>query len=101
VSHASLEAVFSSLPLDVHVELHVLYPDAETRDRLRLQEQPDLNVYLDSILKVVFEHTRSIRKQAGNASRGIVFTSYNKDLCNAMNLKQPNCKSRCFFNPGA
>jgi len=102
VSHASLESVLSSLPVDVHVELHVLYPNAETRDQLRLNAQPpDLNVYLDSILKVVFEHTRSIRKQAGNASRGIVFTSYNKDLCNALNLKQPNCKLESSFDTEA
>jgi CDK inhibitor PHO81 len=91
-SHASLEAVLAALPAHVHVELHVLYPDRKDEAVLHLGPSLNINIFVDNILKVIFEHARSIRHAAGSASRGIVFTSYNKDLCTALNLKQPNCE---------
>jgi len=88
----SLENILNSLPSKVHVDLHVLYPTPAEEESLWLRPTLDINDFVDSLLCVVFSHARRLREQSGERMRSMVFTSYNKDLCVAMNWKQPNCK---------
>jgi len=96
-SFASLHDVLEALPPSVHVELHVLYPTMAEEETLRLGPTLNINEFVDSLLRVIFSHARRLREQSGDLMRSMVFTSYNKDLCIAMNWKQPNCKS--FYVP--
>ena len=92
-SHMSLYDVLESLPSHVHVEIHVLYPSEEEEESLRLGPTPNINDFVDSLLTEVFKHARDCRRESGGKfMRSIVFTSYNGDLCTALNWKQPNCK---------
>jgi CDK inhibitor PHO81 len=52
---------------------------------------------VDSILTVVFDHARylreaQLRERRDGGLRNFVFSSYNPDICTALNWKQPNCK---------
>jgi CDK inhibitor PHO81 len=49
-----------------------------------------LNEFVDSILTIVFDHARAQRAQSPQAVRSMVFSSYNPQLCTALNWKQPN-----------
>jgi len=93
-SFTSLENILDSLPPKVHVDLHVLYPTPAEEESLWLRPTLDINDFVDSLLRVVFSHARRLREQSGELMRSMVFTSYNKDLCIAMNWKQPNCEFR-------
>ncbi|KAJ4306875.1 phosphate system positive regulatory protein pho81 [Collariella sp. IMI 366227] len=71
------------LPQRMHVNIQVLYPTAEERERLALKElglSADLNAYVDAILTVVFDHARAQRAQGQGpeAARSVVFSSYNE-----------------------
>jgi len=89
----SLEDTFAMVPSDINVELHILYPTQQEETSLRLGPTLNINRYLDNLLEVVFKHARETRAKTGDRMRSIVFTSYNKDLCRALNWKQPNCRS--------
>lgn len=90
-SFATLQDALALLPANIHVELHILFPDHVEEDELRLGSTPNMNDFIDSILRVVFEHARHFRQRSD--SRSIVFSSFNIDVCNNLNWKQPNCKS--------
>lgn len=91
-SFTSLEDALAQIPTTVNVDLHVLYPTRDEETKLRLGPTLNVNVFVDSLLKVVFKHARDTRAHYGDRMRSIVFTSYNKDLCSALNWKQPNCR---------
>lgn len=99
-SFTSLQNVLQWLPSHVHVEVHVLYPTPTEEESLRLGPTLNINEFVDSLLRVVFSHARHLREESGESMRSMVFTSYNKDLCIAMNWKQPNCKSLLSHYPG-
>lgn len=91
----TLHDALSLLPRGMHVNIQVLYPTAEERERLALKElglSADLNAYVDAILTVVFDHARAQRAQGQGpeAVRSVVFSSYNESVCTALNWKQPN-----------
>lgn len=92
-SYLSLAEVLSMLPIQRHINIHILYPTEAEEQRLRLGSTSNLNDVVDGLLHVVFHHARQSREHASNSMRSIVFTSYNKDLCTALNWKQPNCES--------
>lgn len=93
----SLDEALSQIPSEVHIELHVLYPSEEEESRLRLGPSKNINDFADCLLKVIFQHARHSRGDSGNTMRSIVLTSYNKDVCTALNWKQPNCESSLPF----
>jgi hypothetical protein len=91
----TLHDALSLLPRGMHVNIQVLYPTAEERERLALKElglSAGLNAYVDAILTVVFDHARAQRAQGQGpeAVRSVVFSSYNESVCTALNWKQPN-----------
>lgn len=86
----TLVEALSILPIGIHVNLQVLYPTPEEEKSLALGPALDVNVFVDAILNVVFDHARAQRAQSPDAVRSIVFSSYNPQLCTALNWKQPN-----------
>ena len=91
--HISLAEVLAGLPPDINVELHICYPTKAEEAAQNLGPTLNINVVADTILKAVFEHSRSLREsQQSSALRNFVFSSYNADVCTALNWKQPNCE---------
>lgn len=91
-SYSSLDKALTLLPHHVNVELHILYPTEEEEANFRLGPTMNINDFVDGLLKVVFHHARRSREESGSTMRCIAFSSYNKDICTALNWKQPNCK---------
>lgn len=96
-SYASLEDALAMLPADLSLELHVCYPTRHMEEKLQLGPTQNINFVADAVLLAVFDHTRRLRESKDNPLRNFVFSSYNADVCAALNWKQPNCKS--FRNP--
>ncbi len=97
-SYSSLADALALLPTDLHLEIHVCYPSRAEEEELNLGPTENINSVVDAILTVVFEHARQLREaqlseRRGGGLRNFVFTSYNPDVCTALNWKQPNCKS--------
>lgn len=92
-SFCTLEEALAYLPASIHAEIHALYPTVVQEKNLGLGPAPNLNTFADNILKVVFEHTRHSREEGARSEfgRGLVFSSFNPDICTALNWKQPNC----------
>ncbi|KAI9893210.1 MAG: phosphate system positive regulatory protein pho81 [Vezdaea aestivalis] len=89
-SFSTLGEALDFLAPDVHVEIHALFPTPAQEIDYRLEPTPNLNSFADAILKKVFDHTRHTREKTPDFMRSIVFSSYNPDLCTALNWKQPN-----------
>ena len=88
----SLRAVLACLPTDINLDLNVMYPTAAEERALGLGPTLNINNFADAILKQVFDHARISREKNPDFMRSIVFTSYNPDICVALNWKQPNCE---------
>lgn len=101
----TLTQALDTLPSSIHVNLHFIYPSTDSLASQPHSPQPtfegnsnsgDLNRFIDAVLNVVFEHARVQRAQSqqsapGTAAvRSVVFTSYNPNICTALNWKQPN-----------
>jgi CDK inhibitor PHO81 len=91
-SHASLKEALSILPADLNLELHVCYPTRHMEEKLQLGPTQNINFVVDAVLMAVFDHARHLRESKDNPLRNFVFSSYNADVCAALNWKQPNCK---------
>ena len=89
----SLRAVLACLPTSINLDLNVMYPTAAEERALGLGPTLNINNFADAILKEVFEHARTAREKNPDFMRSIVFTSYNPDICVALNWKQPNCNN--------
>ncbi|KAL8784263.1 MAG: hypothetical protein Q9213_004085 [Squamulea squamosa] len=89
---STLEDILRYLPASIHVNVQVLFPTSAQERAFDLSPSPNINSYADAILKDVFDHARSTRERDPDSMRSIVFTSYNPDICTALNWKQPNCK---------
>ena len=92
-SFTTFRDVLNYLPLNIHVAVQVLYPTIAQEKVLGLSPSLNINNFADAILNDVFEHARITREQDPDFMRSMVFTSYNADICTALNWKQPNCKS--------
>ncbi|GKU00832.1 hypothetical protein FLAG1_01460 [Fusarium langsethiae] len=86
----TLQEALSLLNPGMHVNLQVLYPTSEEEKAFSLGPALDVNVFVDSILNIVFEHARKQRAQSPDVVRSVVFSSYSPRLCTALNWKQPN-----------
>lgn len=91
-SFLSLQDVLAYLPTEIHVNLSILYPSAAEEQSLSMSSLADINTFADSILTVVFDHARASRERDPDFMRSVVFSSYNPNICTALNWKQPNCK---------
>jgi CDK inhibitor PHO81 len=94
-SYAALADALALLPADLHLEIHVCYPTRTEEETLQLGPTQNINLVANAILKVVFEHARHLRESKDSPLRSFVFSSYNADVCTALNWKQPNCKYTC------
>ena len=90
-SFATLKEALEELPPATNVELHALYPSREEEGARGLGPTPSINDFADAVLGVVFEYARQARARDGYA-RSVVFSSYNREVCTALNWKQPNCR---------
>lgn len=86
----TLQDALTILPAGIHVNLQILYPTAEEEKVHALGPALDINLFVDEILTIVFDHARAQRAQSSHAVRSIVFSSYHAKLCTALNWKQPN-----------
>ena len=91
-SHLSLSKLLECLPAKVKIELHILYPTEEQEHRLHLGSSTNINTFVDSLLHTVFDSAQNLRDSSPPADRSLVFSSYNADLCTAINWKQPHCE---------
>ena len=97
MSFVSLQDVLTSLPTNINVDIQVLFPTIAQERALGLSPSPNINNYADTILKDVFDHARATKEQSPDFMRSIVFTSYNPDICTALNWKQPNCRKPSLY----
>ncbi|GAT25442.1 ankyrin repeat protein nuc-2 [Aspergillus luchuensis] len=91
-SFLSLRDVFHHLPLSASINLSILYPSAAEERALNMTSLADVNTFADAILTEVFDHARISRDQNPDYMRSVVFTSYNPNICIALNWNQPNCE---------
>ena len=94
--YGSLQEILDSLPGTVHMNIQVLYPTSAQEEEMRLGRHININDFTDAILGVIFKQSRAMKERNPDFMRSIVFTSYNVDVCTALNWKQPNCKQRDF-----
>ncbi len=90
-SFVTLEEILRYLPTGINVDIQVLYPTPPQEQAFGLSVTLDINNYADTILNVIFNHARMTKEHNPDLIRSIVFTSYNVDICTALNWKQPNC----------
>lgn len=80
-----------TLPPDIGLMLHVAYPNRSIRQAYCLGNFLDLNIYIESILKIVYQASST------QARRRIAFLSFSPSVCLALNWKQPNCQLHHFL----
>lgn len=88
----TLKDALAILPRGINVNLQILYPTQEEEEVFALGQALDVNVFVDALLTVVFDHARAQRAQCHSptVARSVVFSSYNPHLCTTLNWKQPN-----------
>lgn len=91
-SWASLKDALEILPPEVHLDIHIVYPTKTEEQESQLGPTRNINYVCDAILDVVFDHASKLRAGNDGFIRSVVFSSYNPDICTALNWKQPNCK---------
>ncbi|KAK7205004.1 ankyrin repeat protein nuc-2 [Myxozyma melibiosi] len=105
-SYLSLEETLARLPIDVSLDLAILYPTPVEKEYLNVSSAMlNLNDHVNAILNVVFDHARKARREtapkaaaaaAANPSstilrnRSLIFSSYHPNVCTVLNWKQPN-----------
>ncbi|KAJ6264316.1 hypothetical protein Dda_0461 [Drechslerella dactyloides] len=89
-SFLSLEEALAMLPIEINLNLHVLYPNKDEIQEKNLSAIPGPNRYVDDILDTVFHHARQIREEAPEAARSVMFSGFEPNVCTALNWKQPN-----------
>ncbi|KAG0132550.1 ankyrin repeat protein nuc-2 [Tuber indicum] len=89
-SFLTLQRVLSLLPVDVHLDLNIIYPTCAEKRQLGLGGAMNANSSVDAVLTVVFDHARTLKQASPDLTRSIVFSSFNSNVCTALNWKQPN-----------
>lgn len=100
-SFLTLKDVLAYLPTSIHINIQVLFPTVVEESSLGLGSSCNVNKCADAILRDVFDHARHTKEQAPDFMRSIVFTSFNADICTALNWKQPNCKLQSPYPPSS
>lgn len=87
----ALRDVLAAVPIQLNLNLHILYPSDQEDANLGVYSNTDINTFADAILTEVFDHARAMRFQnLDHTLRSIVFSSFNPNICTALNWKQPN-----------
>jgi len=86
----TLEEGLKLLPFKIHVDLNIAYQNDEGASNTQTFTQSHLNICVDSVLGIVFESARALREQSLESARLMMFSSYNMNICTALNWKQPN-----------
>jgi CDK inhibitor PHO81 len=86
----TLRDVLAAVPVQLNLNLHILYPSEFEDTSTGIFSHIDINTFADSILTEVFDHARALRTQSPDLTRSIVFSSFNPNICTAINWKQPN-----------
>ncbi|OBW68248.1 MAG: Serine/threonine-protein phosphatase [Aureobasidium pullulans] len=68
----------------------MLFPTKAEEELLQLGPTGNINEFVDASLKEVFDHASRLRGANEGFIRSIVFSSYNANICTALNWKQPN-----------
>lgn len=89
-SIATLKDVLATIPPNVNLNLHVLYPTPVEEQAICNYQTIDINTFADRVLTEVFDHARALRASSPEITRSIVFSSWNPVICTAINWKQPN-----------
>ncbi|ETI22407.1 hypothetical protein G647_06482 [Cladophialophora carrionii CBS 160.54] len=86
----TLRGVLAAVPVQLNLNLHILYPSNYEDLNLGVYSNTDINTFADAILTEVFNHARALRTQSPDLTRSVVFSSFNPNICTALNWKQPN-----------
>ncbi|KAI8799690.1 hypothetical protein BJ742DRAFT_844824 [Cladochytrium replicatum] len=96
----SLEEVLQELPMSVGVSIELKYPTQAERSHFDLVSLPDINTFVDAVLRVVYDRSEMQAQQPSpgqpggphgeRTQRSIIFSSFNPGVCTAINWKQPN-----------
>ncbi|KAI8906028.1 hypothetical protein EDD86DRAFT_211356 [Gorgonomyces haynaldii] len=90
----TLEDALKILPPNVGASILLQHPSATQRVKFDILKVPNVNAFVDQVLQTVYEH--------GN-HRSVIYCSTSKQVCLALNWKQPNygvffCSSGGFGN---
>mmetsp|Transcript_7121 Transcript_7121/g.25365 ORF Transcript_7121/g.25365 Transcript_7121/m.25365 type:complete len:765 (-) Transcript_7121:79-2373(-) len=75
----TLKEVLTGVPYWLGINIEIKYPHEPDAEGMGYLPQYEMNAYLDTILKVVFEHANT---------RRIIFSCFHPDVCIALLLKQ-------------
>ena len=89
--HSSLDKILDVVPAHIHINIEILHSNGMQTTGEHQRSGTDINIFADAILDVVFKHSRKMKEHNPEFMRSIVFTSYNAEICTALNWKQPNC----------
>ncbi|KZO92190.1 hypothetical protein CALVIDRAFT_315421 [Calocera viscosa TUFC12733] len=90
-SLVSLEDFLKDLPSTYNVSIELAYPTTATVKRLGFGRSPCLNGFIDAVLQTVYHASQATPTSAGaSPRRKVVFSSFEPDVCVALNWKQPN-----------
>jgi len=78
------------LPQEFGVSIDLAYPSKHVSDSLSLRSQLDLNTFVDSVLRTIYQVLAP--SEALITRRRVAFTSFSPDVCAFLNWKQPNCE---------
>lgn len=82
LSFVTLEELFRKLPSNVGFNIELKYPMLDEAEMEQMGEVAvDLNTYVDTILKVIYD--------ANLTNRDILFSLFHPDVCVLLSLKQP------------
>ncbi|KAK9365468.1 hypothetical protein V1509DRAFT_633021 [Lipomyces kononenkoae] len=99
LSYLSLADALALLPLEVSLDLCIIYPTDVEKQYLNVTAaMADFNTNVDAILGVVFDHARKVRRQTALSpsssntirNRSLIFSSHHPTVCTVLNWKQPN-----------
>ena len=91
-SYITLRQALKLLPLSVRLELHIIHSNRSDNEASPWRISHNVNNLADSILSIVFEHSKQLRQQSNEYMRSLIFSSFNQNICLALNWKQPNCR---------
>ncbi|ODV78687.1 GDPD-domain-containing protein [Suhomyces tanzawaensis NRRL Y-17324] len=78
----TLKELFKKLPKSIGFNIELKYPMLDEAEEESMGEIAiDLNFYVDTILKVIYDEN--------TAARDIIFSSFHPDICLLLSLKQP------------
>lgn len=82
LSFVTLKELFTKIPSNVGFNIELKYPMLDEAEAEGMGELAvDLNTYVDTILKVIYD--------GNTAGRDILFSSFHPDVCVLLSLKQP------------